>query len=826
MSFPRLSNRVASALIAFCFISVFAPIANAQMCPFDDGNSSLAVEGLILTRYALGITGAPLLAGTGVNAVDAPTVEAAINCPSCGLNITGNATLTVADATIISRKLAGFSGDALTSGLALGSGTRNTPAAVQSFLLSGCGATGGTVTSITAGSGLTGGTITGSGTIAVNTAVIQNRVSGTCVVGSSIRAIAADGNVTCQTDTSGGTGTVTNVATGLGLTGGPVTSTGTIAADTNYLQRRVSASCAVGSSIRAIAADGTVTCQTDTVGGAGTVTSVGGGIGINGGPVTSTGALSIAPSLRLPQTCTNGQFTRYNNASDTWDCVTPVVVTSVETGPGLTGGPITSAGTVGLASTQLLPTTACANGEITKWNGTAWACAAAASSGSVTSVATGPGLTGGPITSTGTVNLAATQLLPTVACTTDQIIKWNGSAWVCTSSLLTLPTACLQGQVLGLSTTGSVQCVSLPSTSSTAYNSTLNNLNSFGFVATVGLDGLPVMGFVDEFKNLVVVKCGNPTCNEDNTTTVVVSGVVVAAYQLGIAMPADGNPVISYASEPSLGAAISLRALKCGNALCSSGNVDTSVDATVTDIGRNSAISISPVDGFPIISYFSTTGAEVKVAKCGNATCNAGNTLTSVAAAGTFLSTAIAVRANGNPLVAYKTTTNTWGIVNCGNPQCSSGNTTPSFDSLGSAASKIVMLIPADGLPILSYGSLTGILKLAKCGDANCGTGNTYRTLSTSVSTSGLVVAIALSSDGFPVVHFAQASNPVVLKCGNASCSSGNTSTSPNSMKSFSLAGAMAIPPDGRPLIAYADTDSNPHRVRVLKCADAGCGNP
>ena len=123
----------------FTLLAGWASSANAQSCPFDDGNSSLEVEGLILTRYALGLTGAPLVANTGIATVDAPAVEATISCPSCGLNITGNPTLTVADATIISRKLAGFSGSALTDNVALGSGSRNTPAAVQSFLLSGCG---------------------------------------------------------------------------------------------------------------------------------------------------------------------------------------------------------------------------------------------------------------------------------------------------------------------------------------------------------------------------------------------------------------------------------------------------------------------------------------------------------------------------------------------------------------------------------------------------------------------------------------------------------------------------------------------------------------
>ena len=188
---------IATLMLTLSLAGGHSALAHAQGCPFDDGNSSLEVEGLILTRYALGITGAPLVASTGINAVDAPTVEAAINCPSCGLNITGNPTMTVADATIISRKLAGFSGSSLTEGLALGAGTRSTPAAVQSFLLAGCGATGGTVTSITAGTGLTGGVISSSGTIAVDTNFLQRRVSSTCSAGTFITAIAANGTVTC-----------------------------------------------------------------------------------------------------------------------------------------------------------------------------------------------------------------------------------------------------------------------------------------------------------------------------------------------------------------------------------------------------------------------------------------------------------------------------------------------------------------------------------------------------------------------------------------------------------------------------------------------------
>jgi hypothetical protein len=56
---------------------------------------------------------------------------------------------------------------------------------------------------------------------------------------------------------------------------------------------------------------------------------------------------------------------------------------------------------VGLIST-------CATNQILKWNGTAWACAADVdtnSGGTVTSVSTGIGLTGGPVTSVGTISL-------------------------------------------------------------------------------------------------------------------------------------------------------------------------------------------------------------------------------------------------------------------------------------------------------------------------------------------------------------------------------------------------------------------------------------
>ncbi|PYM12431.1 MAG: hypothetical protein DMD81_24020, partial [Candidatus Rokuibacteriota bacterium] len=86
---------------------------------------------------------------------------------------------------------------------------------------------GGDITAVNAGAGLTGGGAGGAVTLSVDTSQIQKRVTGSCPAGSSIRAIDIGGTVGCQTDTNSG-GTVLNVGTGSGLAGGPITTSGTI----------------------------------------------------------------------------------------------------------------------------------------------------------------------------------------------------------------------------------------------------------------------------------------------------------------------------------------------------------------------------------------------------------------------------------------------------------------------------------------------------------------------------------------------------------------------------------------------------------------------
>jgi hypothetical protein len=167
--------------------------------------------------------------------------------------------------------------------------------------------TGGTVTSLTAGSGLTGGTITTSGTIAVDTASIQRRVTGACAAGSSIRVVNQDGTVACQ---DAGTGDITGVSVtaGSGLTGGGDAGDVSLSVDRDILQLRVTGDCAAGSAIRHVYSDGLVDCESV---GVGTAWLLGG----NGGTTPGTNFLGTTDSQALELKVNGARALRVEPAS-------------------------------------------------------------------------------------------------------------------------------------------------------------------------------------------------------------------------------------------------------------------------------------------------------------------------------------------------------------------------------------------------------------------------------------------------------------------------------------------------------------------------------
>src|ERR1700677_3503 len=118
--------------------------------------------------------------------------------------------------------------------------------------------------------------------------------------------------------------------------------------------------------------------------GTGTVTSVGSGAGLTGGPITSSGSLSIATGGVTNAMLAHSSLTVTANS------------------------PLTGGGAVSLGGSTSLGLESCGTGQILKWNGSSWACAADNNSGgTVTSITAGTGLSGGTITTSGTISVNA-----------------------------------------------------------------------------------------------------------------------------------------------------------------------------------------------------------------------------------------------------------------------------------------------------------------------------------------------------------------------------------------------------------------------------------
>ena len=119
--------------------------------------------------------------------------------------------------------------------------------------------------------------------------------------------------------------------------------------------------------------------------GTGTITGIttASGSGLSGGGTTGTLSLKVPSAAITNAMLANSKITL--NAS--------------------TAGGLTVPGGMTMGDTYTIGLKTCSTNQVLQYNGTAWACATAGT-GTVTSVASGSGLTGGPITTSGTLSIA------------------------------------------------------------------------------------------------------------------------------------------------------------------------------------------------------------------------------------------------------------------------------------------------------------------------------------------------------------------------------------------------------------------------------------
>jgi hypothetical protein len=278
----------------------------------------------------------------------------------------------------------------------------------------------GTVTSVATGTGLTGGPITKSGTISIPTGGVTNALlansSVTVKAGSGLSGggtVALGGTITLTNVAPSSGGTVTSVDSGTGLTGGPITTTGTLSLNTGFTDARY------------------LQLSGGTLTGAltGTTATLTGGLKASTG--TFTGALSaVGATMPGKGTATATQGFNSNPLDFVASSFNSSKATAVaqdfrwqseasgnnSANPSATMNLLFGSNGAAPAETGL---SVASNGRLTFAAGQTFP-----GTSTITQITAGTGLAGGGTTGNVTLSLLTT-------CSTGQILQWNGTIWVC-----------------------------------------------------------------------------------------------------------------------------------------------------------------------------------------------------------------------------------------------------------------------------------------------------------------------------------------------------------------------------------------------------------
>ena len=132
--------------------------------------------------------------------------------------------------------------------------------------------------------------------------------------------------------------------------------------------------------------------------------------------VLGTGNVGIGTTgpntkLEVVGNTSSTQFCLSGSCISTWPVGGGGTVTNINSGTGLSGGPITASGTLSIAAGgvtfAMMAQNGCSSSQVPQWNGSSWACGSTGGGGTVTTITMGTGLssTQSPLTTAGTMSV-------------------------------------------------------------------------------------------------------------------------------------------------------------------------------------------------------------------------------------------------------------------------------------------------------------------------------------------------------------------------------------------------------------------------------------
>jgi hypothetical protein len=365
---------------------------------------------------------------------------------------------------------------------------------------------------------------------------------------------------------------------------------------------------------------------------------------------------------------------------------------------------------------------------------------------------------------------------------------------------------------------------SFPDAPCRAHAEAVDTAGSVGYWTSIaiGTDGNPVISYLDATHNdLKVARCNDPICAGRNETLSTVDAATHVFADTSLAIGTDGNPVISYYD----GTNDSLKVARCNDPACAGGDETLSTVDVTSDVGFYNSLEIG-VDGNPVVGYWDAANGDLKIARCNDPACAGGDeTLSTVDSPGTVgFTISLAIGSDGNPVVSYWDQTNRrLKVARCNDPACAGGVTLSAVDSVLGFDSSIT--IGTDGNPVVAYDDgLPGHLKVVRCNDPACANGDEApSTVDTATAGGGAFISLAIGTDGNPVIGYYDGTTGhlKVARCNDAACSGGNEALSiVDSSDWVGSSNSLAISTDGNPVISYADSTNED-----LKVARPGVSN-